>query len=196
MLEVSQESNDASSNEARGLKLKMEKINFILILFLLEKILMRTNPLSEHLQSDSQNIVNAVTLIKATKSSLNELRSQEFYSVLYKDAKAFGESLGVIDKSDNFESLNQTPNNKSKRRRDISIKLQGYFVTSTTGNQEQNSTLKKTLKKIFALPFTYQRSIKLMPNLIKDSPKTLIFYHHYLLLIHHLPIFFHMKRCH
>ena len=143
MLKVSQESNDASSNEARGLKLKMEKINFILILFLLEKILMRTNPLSEHLQSDSQNIVNAVTLIKATKSSLNELRSQQSYLVLYKDAKAFGESLGVIDKSDNFESLNQTPNNKSKRRRDISIKLLGYFVTSANGNQERNSTLKK-----------------------------------------------------
>ncbi len=56
--------------EAKSLKAVMTTFDFILLLFLMSKILGYTHDLCQALQRRDQDIVNAVTLVKTTKTRL------------------------------------------------------------------------------------------------------------------------------
>jgi hypothetical protein len=81
-----QNSTDKAYSEAFGIKNKLENFKIILTMFVVEKILSITNPLSVQLQTKDQSIVSAIGLIKSTQNSLQSIRNEAEYNKIYENA--------------------------------------------------------------------------------------------------------------
>ena len=83
---------DATNQElkgiAEGLLEKMETFKFVFMLHLMKVILAITNDLSEALQQRTQNIINAMTMVRSMKNKLQLLREEEWETFL-EDVKKF-----------------------------------------------------------------------------------------------------------
>ncbi|KAL6540509.1 hypothetical protein OROMI_024392 [Orobanche minor] len=77
---------DATNQEqkgiAQGLLEKMETFKFVFMLHLMKEILGITNDLSEALQRKTQNIINAVTMVRFMKVQLQSLREEKWEAFL------------------------------------------------------------------------------------------------------------------
>jgi hypothetical protein len=128
---------DKGTAEAIGLKNKMHSFQFVMSMLLAEKILSTTNPLSQQLQTKDLNIVKAVELITSTQNSLTSMRSDSEYNELYAKAEQLSVKLN-IDIPNAEISQNTSAGDvplRSKRLREVSKKLEDFFVTSTIGHR-------------------------------------------------------------
>lgn len=114
----------------------------------MEKILSCTNCLSVQLQSKEQTIIEAIKLADVTNSSLLELRNEEACLIVYQEAERFAESVGLS--RDNARQVKSC-----KRIREVSKKLEGYCINSTTGNKEQLSTIQNDGQSEFRIQVFY-----------------------------------------
>lgn len=73
---------------AQGLLKKMETFEFVFMLNLMKVILAITNDLSEALQQKTQNIINAMTMVRGMKIKLQLLREEKWETFL-EDVKKF-----------------------------------------------------------------------------------------------------------
>ena len=131
------------SAEANGYRTKMMKFEFILCLFLLESVLMKTHCLSVQLQGEGIDAVYAADLIQTVEEALLGCRSEQEYCQMQKQASDFAQKVGVdCAVPSNDESTLQT-----KRVRETSKKLIDYLVQSTTGERPSNipATFKETV---------------------------------------------------
>ena len=67
---------------AQGLLKKMENFEFFFMLHLMKAILGITNDLSEALQQKTQNIINAMTMVRGMKIQLQSLREEKWDAFL------------------------------------------------------------------------------------------------------------------
>ncbi|XP_074378046.1 uncharacterized protein LOC141719568 [Apium graveolens] len=83
---------DATNQELKditeGLLEKMETLKFVFMLHLMKVILAITNDLSEALKQRTQNIINAMTMVRSMKIKLQLLREEEWETFL-EDVKKF-----------------------------------------------------------------------------------------------------------
>ena len=131
------------SSEANGYRIKMMKFEFILCLFLLESVLMKTHCLSVQLQGEGIDAVYAADLIQTVEEALLGCRSDQEYCQMQKQASDFAQKVGVdCAVPSNDESTLQT-----KRVRETSKNLIDYLGQSSTGERPSNTpaTFKETV---------------------------------------------------
>ena len=80
--EIAEDSNTRSV-QAMGLLHQVKSFSFFLSLVLFEKIFGITNNLSNLLQAEHLNYATAASCIKATKTTLSDLRSEEVWENRY-----------------------------------------------------------------------------------------------------------------
>ena len=111
---------------------RMQTFEFIFILIVAEKVLAKTNCLSEELQSSKIIISNAAELIEATSFELNTMKNDESFENVYAEAVKFASNLDVAEPNFSASSINaSTSSNRPQRVRELSSKLKDYFVDST-----------------------------------------------------------------
>ncbi|XP_071687618.1 uncharacterized protein [Rutidosis leptorrhynchoides] len=100
-----------------------KSFEFVLILHLMKKILGKTEFLSQALQKKSQDIINAMTLVTATKEYLNDLRNNGWDSLLER-VKIFSEKheVDIPDLSAPYKSGRYHP-----RRQDNHVTFEHYY---------------------------------------------------------------------
>ncbi|KAH7661228.1 P-loop containing nucleoside triphosphate hydrolase protein [Dioscorea alata] len=76
------ETNPDQQGVALGLIDRMERFEFVFILFLMKKVLGITNGLSQALQEKNQNIVNALDMVEGVKFKLQSLRDDGWDELL------------------------------------------------------------------------------------------------------------------
>ncbi|XP_039120867.1 uncharacterized protein LOC120257479 [Dioscorea cayenensis subsp. rotundata] len=74
--------NPEQQGVALGLIYRMERFEFVFILFLMKKVLGITNGLSQALQEKNQNIVNALDMVEGVKFKLQSLRDDGWDELL------------------------------------------------------------------------------------------------------------------
>lgn len=123
--------------EARGYLSQLKNFKGLVILVALDNILEITNSLSEYLQSSKLVITQALAICKATIKSLKEIRNNEYFEELWKDASEIAETVLVT--VPDIASITLAP---CKRKITQNRKFRDSIVFETTGNR---STESKTL---------------------------------------------------
>ena len=123
------------SAEAHGYKAKMEKFDFILCLFCLQSILVKTHCLSVQLQTEGLDAVSASHLIKVTEEALVELKGEGCYSKLKAEAVRFSEEVGVPHDVAVGNNIQPSWCAGAKRVRVATKKLTDFLVSSSTGER-------------------------------------------------------------
>ena len=119
---VENEGNDGSrQNQASGILVYFESFDFVFYLHMMKYILGLTNILSQALQKEDQDIVEAVSMVKSTKEQLKEFRSNGFVPLL--------DSISSFCKKHNIRVVNMdevyvSPNG---RRRRVSVTNRHFF---------------------------------------------------------------------
>jgi len=85
---------------AKGLLKQISSFEFILYLECLYSLFKETNHLSECLQLESIDIVNANAIAQATIKNLNKLVSGECFEQTYKDALKIASENGILTNSE------------------------------------------------------------------------------------------------
>ena len=92
--EIAEDSNTRSV-QARGLLHQVKSFSFFLSLVLFEKIFGITNNLSNLLQAEHLNYATAASCIKATKTTLSDLRSEEVWEKVWEQSLSLSEKFGI-----------------------------------------------------------------------------------------------------
>ena len=120
------ESNDHSKAvEARGFLHHVEKFSFIVSLITFDRILSCTKSLSDQLQSVQIDLSSAANLVQATKSVIEEYRTDEFWDKVYHYAKDVAELHSI-----EVESVCQS------RRKKHSTRLSECVILESTEHRE------------------------------------------------------------
>ncbi len=77
--EIDDSSDHAKAIEAKGLYCQVATFAFIILLVMFDRILSCTKCLSDHLQSIQVDLATAADLVFATKSTLEEYRTDRFW---------------------------------------------------------------------------------------------------------------------
>lgn len=117
--QISDDSNDRSI-EARGLLHQVKDFPFLLSIVLFEKVFSIANNLSNLLQADNISYACVASCIKATKSALSDLRSEDVWAKVWSEATTLAESCDVTVTSP-----------RSRRTRRIPRHLDNSLVDST-----------------------------------------------------------------
>ena len=72
-IEASDEFDNSTKNGATGLLRKMESSDFVISIMFMKNIMMKTKQMTEALQAENLNIVDAMTIVKATVESLKRI---------------------------------------------------------------------------------------------------------------------------
>ncbi|XP_023767029.1 uncharacterized protein LOC111915619 [Lactuca sativa] len=86
--------NSFSQRQASGLRIYLRSFDFVFYLQLMLKILGITNILSQALQRKDQDIVNAISLVKSTTTTLKKMRNDGFDALIL-DITSFCENNGI-----------------------------------------------------------------------------------------------------
>ncbi|KAJ8019083.1 Zinc finger MYM-type protein 1 [Holothuria leucospilota] len=90
---------------ASGLYRRMHNLDFVVAIMVMKNIMMKTMKLTEELQNDELNIVDALGITKATIQSLERVAAEEVDAQI-EAACSFAEKLGIDPKHD-FERLHR-----------------------------------------------------------------------------------------
>jgi hypothetical protein len=123
VLEFVEEEDNYRTNreEANGLLVYFQSFDFVFFLHLMFTILIATNTLSLALQWKDQDIVNAMSCVKSTRSHLVALRENGWDSVLC-DVHAFCEKHDIV-----MLAMEDAHVNPKKKRQNTSITNQYHY---------------------------------------------------------------------
>ncbi|GJY49216.1 zinc finger MYM-type protein 1-like protein [Tanacetum coccineum] len=119
---VENEGNDGSrQNQASGILVYFESFDFVFYLHMMKYILGLTNILSQSLQKDDQDIVEAVSVVQSTKEQLKEFRLNGFVPLLDTISSfCIKHNIRVV----NMDEAYVSPNG---RRRRVNISNRRFF---------------------------------------------------------------------
>ncbi|KAJ9545408.1 hypothetical protein OSB04_025115 [Centaurea solstitialis] len=109
----------SNRNQAYGILSYFKTFDFVFYLHLMLEILGLTNTLSRHLQRKDQDILEAASLVRGTKKSLQTLRNDGFNSILKK--------VCSFCQKHNIEALDMTEYYVTPRNRRTKITNQHHF---------------------------------------------------------------------
>ncbi len=89
--EIGDSSDHAKAIEAKGLYCQVATFAFIILLVMFDRILSCTKCLSDHLQSIQVDLATAAYLVFATKSTLEEYRTDSFWEKIYLYSQSIAE---------------------------------------------------------------------------------------------------------
>ena len=81
--DISESNDHLKAVEARGFLHHVAKFRFIVSLITFDRILSCTNSLSDQLQSVQLDLSSAANLVQATKSLIEDYRTDEFWGKVY-----------------------------------------------------------------------------------------------------------------
>lgn len=122
ILEVLQDESNNSA-EAVGLQAQVTKPVFIFYLHAMETLLGTTYNLSEQLQAENLDICSAISLLDATRSALENARSEETFESILGTSKQLATTCG-------FEWT------RVQRKRVLTKKLSDSYTESTVGHRD------------------------------------------------------------
>ena len=128
----------AKAVEAKGLYYQVKQFSFIINLVIFDRILSCTRSLSDQLQSTHVDLVRAVDLVNATKSTLEEYRSDIMWNKVYKYAHSICELHGI-------EIVSPTP----PRQRRPPKHFDDSVLLESTGSREHLSSSEEYKRAIF-----------------------------------------------
>ena len=128
----------AKAVEAKGIYHQVKQFSFVLNLVIFDRILSCTKSLSDQLQSTHVDLVRAADLVNATKSTLEEYRSDIMWDKVYKYAHSICNVRGI-------EILSPTPLRQKRppKRFDDSVLLE------STGSREHLSSSEEYKRALF-----------------------------------------------
>lgn len=127
--DISESNDHLKAVEARGFLHHVAKFHFIVSLITFDKILSCTNSLSDQLQSVQLDLSSAANLVQATKSLVEEYRTDELWNKAYCYAKDVAELHSIV-----VESICQS------RRKKHPTRLSECMILESTGHREPLST--------------------------------------------------------
>jgi len=131
---LSKKSKEAA--EARGLLNQFATFDNLLTIFCLDELLLCINSVSVYLQTKSTDLSKCITLIECTKDQIKSMRTKNKFHDLYEMViKSVEEISGEM-------SISVT----EKRKKNVSLKLTDYFVTSTIGQNQMDNISEHEIK--------------------------------------------------
>ncbi|CAI6366510.1 unnamed protein product [Macrosiphum euphorbiae] len=127
--EINEDTNKEVA-QAIGLLHMLKKMSFVLYLFIFEEILGIIDILSKKLQKKEGTIGNAVIEINAVIKTIQNMRNEKSFDVLWNNVIQF---LLKHDIDDSHNTPGPGVIMSSKRKRKESIKLKSFHVSVTTG---------------------------------------------------------------
>ena len=118
-------SDSEKAIEANGLYHQVAKFSFLLNLVTFDKVLSCTKGLSDHLQNTDLDLSQAADLVDATKSTLQEFRSDIYWEKLFQYTKSIAELH-------NFEIQ---PLSEARQRR-LPRRFRDCVILETTGSRD------------------------------------------------------------
>jgi len=123
---------------ATGILNEMSKFSFIIMAIAMESLLKVIHCASTELQNSSIILPAAIDLIKCTRQSLNEMRSDTFWVDTIKNAELIATKNGI------------PTNHRSSRSLCFNKRLKDYFTESSVGNTS-NNTLNNSVNELKVL---------------------------------------------
>ena len=124
--EVAESSDSSKAIEARGLYHQVKAFSFIVSLVVFDRILSCTKHLSDQLQSSTIDLSIAADLVAATKSTLSDFRSIDYWSKVYKYATQIAQ----------LHSVDIQPMSRQRKR---PARLSESVLLESTGSRESLS---------------------------------------------------------
>ncbi|XP_076932369.1 uncharacterized protein LOC143597876 [Bidens hawaiensis] len=142
----------------------LKSFDFVFILHLIKEVMGRTNILSYSLQKKSQDILNAIELVKVTKDDLNDFRNNKWDSFLTDVTSFFNKhQVDIPDMNAPYTSTRYRP-----RKKDNQVTFEHYYRVDLF-----KATVDKQLYELNAR-FNYQTMelLNLSSTLVsKEDPK-------------------------
>lgn len=135
---VGDSSDSEKAIEANGLYHQIAKFLFLLSLVTFDKVLSCTKGLSDHLQNPDLNLSQAAELVIATKSTLQEFRSDIYWEKLFRYTKSIAELHNI-----EIQHLSET------RQRRLPRRFQDCVVLETTGSRDALSCSNSYKTKLY-----------------------------------------------
>ncbi len=136
--EIGNGSDSAKAVEARGLCHQVAAFSFLISLVTFDRILSCTKSLSDHLQSTQIDLAGATDLVKATKETLEDYRSDTMWNKVYDYTKSIAE-LHDIDVAAPTSARNRRP---PKRFEDM-------VLLQSTGSRESLSSSEEYKRELY-----------------------------------------------
>ena len=114
--------------EAKGLYHQIARFSFLLSLVTFDKVLICTKGLSDQLQNSDLDLSQAADLVVATKSTLQEFRSNAYWEKLFQYAKSIAELHNI-----EVQPLSET------RQKRLPKRFENCIVLETTGSRDDLS---------------------------------------------------------
>ncbi|KAM1302248.1 hypothetical protein ACFX2H_013196 [Malus domestica] len=142
---VDDNTNDSVAEANRLLK-DIQSFEFVFLLFLMKSILGITNDLSQALQRDDQEIVNAMTLVNTCKEQLLYMRSDEGFDLLVDKVLSFcvQHHIEVINMDETYVAHGRSRRNTHKKTNRHRYKVELFFVVIDSQLTELNDRFNET----------------------------------------------------
>lgn len=95
---ISEDIDKKTLDTAKSFLKGLNKFQFVLIMHLMKKIFLITTPLSAYLQAPDMDFIQAIKLVLATKTNLQEMRMDKMYGNLFIDSQSFCMKLDLDEK--------------------------------------------------------------------------------------------------
>ncbi|XP_070665674.1 uncharacterized protein [Malus domestica] len=137
--------NDSVAEANRLLK-DIHSFEFVFLLFLMKSILGITNDLSQALQMDDQEIVNAMALVNTCKEQLFYMRNDEGFDLLVDKVLSFcvQHHIEVINMDETYVAHGRSRRNTHKKTNHHRYKVELFFVVIDSQLTELNDRFNET----------------------------------------------------
>ena len=164
-------SDSEKAIEAKGLYHQVAKFSFLLSLVTFDKVLTCTKGLSDQLQNSDLDLSQAAHLVVATKSTLQEFRSDIYWEKLFQYTRSIAELHNI-----EVQSLSET------RQRSLPKRFEDCIILEATGSRD-NLSCSNSYKTKFYFPVidTFvseisqrfnEKNIKIMHAIQARNPKS------------------------
>ena len=146
---VDDNTNDSVAKANRLLK-DIQSFEFVFLLFLMKSILGFTNDLSQALQKDDQEIVNAMTLVNTCKEQLLYMRNDEGFDLLVDKVLSFcvQHHIDVINMDETYVAHERSHLNTHKKTNCHCYKVELFFVVIDSQLTDLNDRFNETSTKL------------------------------------------------
>nr|XP_028961687.1 zinc finger MYM-type protein 1-like [Malus domestica] len=142
---VDDNTNDSVA-EANRLLRDIQSFEFVFLLFLMKSILGITNDLSQALQKNHQEIVNAMALVNTCKEQLLYMRNDEGFDLLVDKVSSFcvQHHIEIINMDEAYVAQGRSRRNTHKKTNRHRYKVELFFVVIDSQLTELNDRFNET----------------------------------------------------
>ncbi|XP_050136101.1 uncharacterized protein LOC126611783 [Malus sylvestris] len=146
---VDNNTNDSVAEANRLLK-DIQSFEFVFLLFFMKSILGITNDLSQALQRDDQEIMNAMTLVNTSKEQLLYMRNDEGFDLLVDKVLSFcvQHHIEVINMDETYVAHGRLRHNTHKKTNRHRYKVELFSVVIDSQLTELNDRFNETITEL------------------------------------------------